>query len=139
MTTGFDLDEIERLLAAATPGEWVHYNEVFRPTLSKRRVTEIQSARTGKAIINWQGFDGDQARKANWNAALIVALHNSAPAMLAEIRELRAENARLRLKWAELHNTCNVVGSPYYEALQAVDRLVSHVRTFARAALGEPQ
>lgn len=151
--SGFDLDEIERMLAAATPGDWEHYNEVFRPTLSKRRVTEIQSTRTGKAIINWQGFDGDQARKANWNAALIVALHNSAPAMLTEIRELRAENARLRHHWAALDKAMadNIIetdqphrvrweGEWHYGPLaDAYFAMTSVVRKLARAALGEPQ
>lgn len=120
--SGFDLDEIERLLAAATPGKW--------RTCALDQEAQIWCG--SNYIGKTRDYTGD-------DAALIVALHNSAPAMIAAIRELRAENARLRLKWAELHNTCNVVGSPYYEALQAVDRLVSHVRTFARAALGEPQ
>lgn len=54
---------------------------------------------------------------------------------------LRAAEERekgLRVKWAELHNTCNIVGSPYVEALQAVDRMVAHVRAVARAALKGP-
>lgn len=107
MTT--DIDEIERLLAAATPDP------------APRSLRELDE----------RGY----ARRAFGNAMI-----EASPAMLTEIRELRAENARLRIKWAELHNTCNVVGSPYDEALQAVDRLVCHVRTFARAALtGEPQ
>lgn len=105
MTTGFDLDEIERLLAAATPGEWA---AEFDPIDAGDHATAV--CLPGKAGLlgtflaycqhNWSDADYSERRiswkEATSNAALIVALHNSAPAMLAEIRELRAENARLR-------------------------------------------
>ena len=70
-------ERLAELSGKATAGKWRHYNEVFRPQLGTRRVTEIQPARRGKPIINWQGFDGDQARKGNANAALIVELVNA--------------------------------------------------------------
>lgn len=65
MTTGFDLDEIERLLAAATPDP------------APRSLRELDE----------RGY----ARRAFGNAMI-----EASPAMLTEIRELRAENARLR-------------------------------------------
>lgn len=65
--SGFDLDEIERLLGDI-----------------------------GDTIDEW---DDDEPRD-DWYGwqRNILKLSNSAPAMIAEIRELRAENARLRGK-----------------------------------------
>lgn len=77
--------ELRALLAAATAGPWYHYDEVFRPQFSQRRITEIQRAKDGMAIIKWGGFDGLDGpveRKKNANAALIVALRNNADALL---------------------------------------------------------
>ena len=82
MTQGFDIDELERLLAAATPGEW---DWTDFPEITVDGVT---------AIIDCSAGDSEDENVAN--AQLIVTLHNSAPAILTEIRELRAENARLR-------------------------------------------
>lgn len=77
--SGFDLDEIERLLAAATPGEW--------------RPCELDQ---GVQIWCGSNYIGETRDYTGDDAALIVAARNSLPAMLTEIRELRAENARLK-------------------------------------------
>ena len=82
MTQGFDIDELERLLAAATPGEWVVTEGV-----------EISAGNLG-VIIECMYSENQESDEAN--AALIVTLKRSAHAILTEIRELRAENARLR-------------------------------------------
>lgn len=101
-----DIDELERLLAAATPGEWA---AEFDPIDAGDHATAV--CLPGKAGLlgtflaycqhNWSDADYSERRiswkEATSNAALIVALHNSAPAILTEIRELRAENARLRM------------------------------------------
>jgi len=103
--SGFDLDEIERLLAAATPGEWVIWFEQINGQADKAIQELIEQVHATHPIgnslvmLNADGkcpaITGCGPTSAN-NAALIVALHNSAPAMLTEIRELRAENARLK-------------------------------------------
>ena len=82
MTTTFDIDEIERLLAGQeTSGAWWNEGcEIFYVNNSGKRCTLIY----------------DEGGHGELDAALIVTLHNSAPAMIAELRELRAENARLR-------------------------------------------
>ena len=52
---------------------------------------------------------------------------------------LQAENKRLREGIARLHNTINVVGSPFHRAQQALDDLVVEVKAHAKAALKEPK
>lgn len=135
MTT--DIDEIERLMAAATPeDEWfvVRYGDgdslvICRDEAGNQRI----------AFMAVPGTRDHLARNRTWkaikaNAALIVALHNSAPAMIAEIRELRAENARLREALDEdglaeiITDTLDIDWQPRWAA-QAI----------RRAALGEPQ
>ncbi|MFZ5744431.1 MAG: hypothetical protein ACOY7T_08135 [Pseudomonadota bacterium] len=95
-----DLEELERLLAKATPGDWVAAAKPSRivgwPIVSQQ----------GRAIgsVNYvdpAGFAPANAAlndEAKANAALIVALRNAAPFLIATAREvegLRAEVARL--------------------------------------------
>lgn len=136
--SGFDIDELERLLAAATPGEWVTEFDLFD---AGDHATAVclpgKAGEIGTFLAycqhNWNEADYSERRiswkEATANAALIVAARNSLPAMLTEIRELRAENARL--KGAIQHR-----GGPLcparYSGAAACDCGVS-------AALGEPQ
>lgn len=134
--SGFDLDEIERLLAAATPGEW--------------RPCELDQ---GVQIWCGSNYIGETRDYTGDDAALIVAARNSLPAMLTEIRELRAENARLRGHWSALDKALadNIIetdqphrvrweGEWHYGPLaDAYFAMTSVVRKLARAALGEPQ
>lgn len=53
----------------------------------------------------------------------------------AEVARLWAENARLRQHIADEANRFNIVGSDWERAQQALDALVSGVKTRARAAL----
>lgn len=115
MTTTFDIDELERLLAAATDGPWRQGSGVADPT--------IYTADDDFLIYDEGGHTGA-------DAALIVAARNSLPAILTEIRELRAENARLREALTRLRDCDWVISLP--------DRMDA-VRDIARAALGEPQ
>lgn len=142
--SGFDLDEIERLLAAATPGEWStciydagdcdHYDH-------NGPCPSVQAESADCAIVHWDGFKQEYWSSANGNqrqieanAALIVVARNSLPAMLTEIRELRAENARLKEALDEdglaeiITDTLDMDWQPRWAA-QAI----------RRAALGEPQ
>ena len=69
-----DLDELERLLAAATPGVWyADCEQVW--------------------VVNAEQICDCYGDLLTDNAALIVAFRNTAPAMIAEIKALR-ENAR---------------------------------------------
>lgn len=98
MTQGFDIDELERLLADATPGEWV---SEFDPMDDGDHATAVCLPGKAGAIgtflaycqHNWNEADYSERRiswkEATANAALIVAARNSLPAILTEIRELR--------------------------------------------------
>lgn len=153
--SGFDLDEIERLLAAATPGgvrSIKHHFEIEGNCYAIVNTDYYPIAFTPAWDAPKQGQVG-APNEAEANAALIVALHNSAPAMLTEIRELRAENARLRGHWSALDKALadNIIetdqphrvrweGEWHYGPLaDAYFAMTSVVRKLARAALGEPQ
>ena len=72
-----DLDELERLEEAATPGEW-------RDILSQPGVRHIDACEHGDEIAvlyGGDGIDGDYT-----NAALIVAMRNALPGLLRELR-----------------------------------------------------
>lgn len=155
MTTTFDIDEIERLLAAATPGEWEVDSERSEDCSPKHHDYFIGAAGSdGKWVTLFDSVNSDQKLIEEeydedyhhaWdvvgksNAALIVTLHNSAPAMIAELRELRAENARLREVVKHYGDTlCEGIG-------ECVGDFCGNLSSdecggcFARAALGEPQ
>lgn len=79
--TNTTLDELERLHAASTPGEWVQELTVLdRPELGAD-VVRIGPKTDGLAFF--------QARTTE-DAAAIVALHNAFPALLAYVRALEA-------------------------------------------------
>ncbi len=146
--SGFDIDELERLLADATPGEWV---SEFDPMDDGDHATAVCLPGKAGAIgtflaycqHNWNEADYSERRiswkEATANAALIVAARNSLPAILTEIRELRAENARLREVVKHYGDTlCEGIG-------ECVGDFCGNLSSdecggcFARAALGEPQ
>lgn len=62
--------------------------------------------------------------------------HNKPPD--PRIAELEAEVERLRQSHADLANRINIVGSPYHRAIEALDALVSDVKTQTRQALKGP-
>lgn len=99
-----DIDELERLLAAATPwsqGRVLMTKETRRWTLEQ--IAEANMIERRMVLSDFTSMDKGRGRELiascenSDNAVLIVTLHNSAPAILTEIRELRAENARLRM------------------------------------------
>ena len=154
MTTGFDLDEIERLLAAATGGPWrkgsrrnCDIDIIGKPSWPCKRFGK--AGEWDVAVVT----ELENTKEQQANAALIVTLRNSAPAMIAAIRELRAENARLKGHWSALDKALadNIIetdqphrvrweGEWHYGPLaDAYFAMTSVVRKLARAALGEPQ
>lgn len=107
MTTGFDLDEIERALAR-----------------SKAEPEDLED----------QGF---------WTEARVITIF---PDMLTEIRELRAENARLKEALSHAQgrflniNIALSSGGTKREAIRIADVGEDCAKNaLARAALGEPQ
>ena len=100
MTTGFDLDEIERLLAAATVGD---LTTAQYHTLSEYVECPVCDGDGEVRASDYCNFDGVAlgvqfygiGSEFGAHERLWTELKHSAPAMIAAIRELRAENARL--------------------------------------------
>ena len=117
--SGFDLDEIERLLAAAEDSDLTDGGRYFADTCED--LTRCRHGEIGEYVDPRNG----EALEALWNAR---------KAMLTEIRELRAENARLKEALDEdglaeiITDTLDMDWQPRWAA-QAI----------RRAALGEPQ
>ena len=91
MPENLDLAELERLHAAATPGQW--------------KVNDRSIVRMSESDPQWE-IDQESGSEPFWlalalsldNANLIVALHNSLPAILAigaECERLREERGKL--------------------------------------------
>jgi len=95
MTDPLDLDELERLEKAATPGPWSFKGTGGLHMDGARDGWMVEGPHNGK---RWPRIARDAApyRERGENPALIAALRNAAPALIAEIRRLREENARLR-------------------------------------------
>ena len=122
MTTTFDIDEIERLLAAATPGDW-HTDELDQ----------------GAQIWCGSYYIGETRDYTGDDAALIVTLRNSAATLIATARRvevLERENARLRAGLTSI----NRKASPDPErTMSEASNDLYWCACEARAALGEPQ
>jgi len=100
-----DIEELERLMAEATPGEWT-----FQPCPKGwPRGYWCIVGETGWVIGNPQS--NEPASTVNeCDGEFIAALQRSAPALLAELRALRSENAKLlavRDAAAKYANLCN--------------------------------
>lgn len=67
--------------------------------------------------------------------AALTAHQQAQPADGGEVEQLRAENARLRAAIADHANSFNVAGSPYDQAIQALDAMVAETKRSARVAL----
>ncbi len=83
-----DIDELERLLGEGTSGEWVAIDDAahlpggFEPN----RVVDPRGYTVAEATGDDDGLE--------WaNNTLIATLHNAAPALIAEVRRLRAKVA----------------------------------------------
>lgn len=146
MTTGFDLDEIERLLAAATP---VTSSDIMEYEHGGGRLAVIsESERTLVADFYGDGADRDcfmairlaaptiltEIRKLR---ATVATLGDSARAGAnvldvkdAEIRELRAENARLREALGNIRAL-----SAKRQGEGGANETLTHIEGFARQAL----
>ncbi len=90
------LAELDRLLAAATPGEWV---PVIPPG---RKCAAVRCVRADESFYIYLNVDPDMARETvdRWqaDARFIAAAHASLPTLLAEVRRLREGADEVRLK-----------------------------------------
>lgn len=96
-----DLEELERLLAAATPGPWEAGRmdtESYSADYGPWKAVYAEDPRGGVhkptgELLPYQVArgDGDECRA---NATLIAALRNAAPALIAEVRRLREDVGR---------------------------------------------
>lgn len=156
-----NLEELERLLAKATPGPWEFDSERNEDCSPKHHdyfiggtgrdgkwITLFDSVKSDEKLIE-EEYDEDYHHA--WdavgkaNAALIVALRNAAPSLIATAREvegLRAEVARLKASNNALEHAVIKAAAPDYmteaerEALHDfVQFLRSPEGSEARAAL----
>jgi len=86
------LADLERLLEEATPGEWVVGDNRF-PRNEGDIVSWDKHARDYDTVFAGVAIDGYNPPLSGRqeDKALVVALRNAAPALLAELRELRAK------------------------------------------------
>ena len=133
MTQGFDIDELERLLAAAEDSDLTDGGRYFAETCED--LTRCRHGETGEYVDPRNG----EALEALWNAR---------NAILTEIRELRAENARLK---SEVVSFCGPWAAQYAREIglepghihpthyDILEKAGARMANFTRAALGEPQ
>lgn len=88
MTAPVDIAELERLLGAATAGPWQAFigSEAPQP-IYPGVVCFACSPETKAYVVVEDGF----VREHEANARLVAALHESAPALLAELKAAREE------------------------------------------------
>lgn len=93
--TTASLDALEALLAKATPGEWKA--AAFSSAVGCPITAQPDPKRNTVVLAGVHGaFRDDYAAEVQANAALIVALHNTAPALIAKARRVEALEAALR-------------------------------------------
>ena len=86
-----DLDELERLLAAATPGPvkpmpiWCIHKQTERSVRSPH--PEVPDEMRAETVYT---YSPPSKEKQDHDSALFLALRNAAPALIAELRALRA-------------------------------------------------
>ncbi len=93
-----DLDELRKLAAAATPGEWSRVEPPWLPSdVSTYVIAGSDDSYAGLFVCDF-GIADDGGNANDWNdAGYIVAACNSVPMLLDEIDRLRAELASAQL------------------------------------------
>lgn len=87
-----DIEKLRALLAAATPGPWkasIYYDD------GQPSGVDVESE--SGSVCDVRG-----RQLATEDAAFIAASRDALPALLAEVERLRAENAQLRARKAEM-------------------------------------
>lgn len=123
--TAPDIERLKELLEKASPLPWRVTHDAAHPT--NKRLTSAATAHIGKLY----GRDLGDAAPADANAALISALVNAAPSLLAAAeRERRMEAALERIA-----EECNANAWTDYDA--GYEHGWNQARFIARAALGD--
>ena len=87
-----DLERLKRLEAAATPGEWFFDQWVDGPHKGEWAITCFGDA----LLANVHAVEPDDGfQETGPDHEFIVALRNAAPAIIAELEELRKDKARI--------------------------------------------
>jgi len=105
-----DLDKLEALARAATPGPWRHYKARLRPGAATV-VNEVQP-RSGEAIVRWSGFDGMNKSKSAVTAdARFIAAANPAAvlALIALARRAQPESEAPAPEWGRVRTVADMV------------------------------
>lgn len=91
MEQKIDLDALEAALAKSTPGEWRIWKEHFsvHAGIIENTPSRLRTAKNGGQICDCEDSQDSLARN-RANARLICLAHNALPALIAELRELRA-------------------------------------------------
>jgi hypothetical protein len=105
MVNKFDLNKLDKLFARTSKGPWgvwkghasVHNN------ITKNTPHELRQAKGSRDVAECdEGYDDKPDKQARGNAQFIAAVKNAYPEMATEIRNLRAEVARLQFTHCEL-------------------------------------
>lgn len=81
-----DLDELDRLYAATTPGSWMNGSGIFVRDIHSRIIMDAYS-----------NMPEDEAAA---NTTFIAAMHNAYPDLIARLREVEAERDATRAREA---------------------------------------
>lgn len=87
MTTTLDLDELERLEKAATPGPWAHYGHHTTGKLWLYGTADYANHPRIALIEEGLNYGQDVPATESANADLITAMRNALPALIAAARE----------------------------------------------------
>jgi hypothetical protein len=101
--TGLDLAELKRLEAAATPGPWFIHDFSGLEGIEQPKARDVTISCDHPATITVAemggGLDGHKGvSQGQYDAALIAALRNAAPALIAAAEERGALRSRLDVK-----------------------------------------
>lgn len=89
-----DIEKLRALLAAATPGPWAYYDDIRPDVRSAANRGGFMGAGHIATVSRYDGNTND--------AAFIAAAREALPELLDEVERLRAENAQLRARKAEM-------------------------------------
>lgn len=132
-----DLEELKRLLDAATPGPWKAYHAKLRPQLSDTTVDEVQDAE-GDAVVFWSGFDSargqSETKKRRRTNARLIAL---TPTLARRVLELAAEVERLRGSAVEANIDRHYSRQEQVERAEAAEAKLREIAIHSEAAIAD--
>lgn len=97
-----DLDRLDALAAAATPGPW----QEDGPWWSNHVSGWVITTGADRNAVAYQPLGWDRLPTSAADAAFIAAARDAVPALVAEVRRLREENAGLKNSvraWADTY------------------------------------